>query len=200
MKRTRKRFTTGPIGGERGRITLLATLLLSLLALFIMFSTKKLLLLNEERKQRTQTYLCLKSAFDLYASLQKFMKRTNLSIVTLNAAIIAFKNPALHTMKKMVQRSQELKLLTLSSKLYSRSCQGLQLKIMRDAYPLKSPFPTLKRTLSGTVLLRKKPQSLFLTSRKSYPFLFVIKGKITFAPRLLLTQSKEVLIGPQVRF
>lgn len=180
-------------GGEQGEVILFLLLLLMALGLFMTLSFKKLTLMNIENKQRKSTYLCLKSTMDSFTAHLGFIKKTNLSIVALNAAIAANPTPYLIKLRRIIQTIQDKKSAwVFINQLRKQVCRGLQKVFVKKSFPLKGTGFKPQRSLFGTVLIKQKPASFLLPSRKSPPFLFLIKGKLTFRPELIVHDTKEI--------
>ena len=185
-------FSKDPHGGERGDATLMVLLLVFTLGLFMTLSFKKLSLAHLENRQRKATYLCLKETMDSFVSLQGFIRRTNLAIISINALLVANPTPYLHKLKKLVQMIQNKKTITSVYKtLQTSTCSGLQKLFVKKVFPLKRTGLKLQRTFFGTVSEKKTTSSFFLPSRSSPPFFFFIKGKVHFSPQLQISRTTE---------
>lgn len=186
-------FSNALSGGEQGEITLLILFLLMALGLFMTLSFKKLALMNIENKQRKATYLCLKSTMDTFTSHLGFIKKTNLSIIALNAAIAANPTPYLIKLRRVIQTIQERKSqFVIFNQMRKKVCQGIQKLFVKKSFPLKGDGLKTYRSLFGTALIKKKSTSFLLASRSSPPFMFLIKGKLNFSPNFFIDQTKEI--------
>jgi hypothetical protein len=180
-------------GGERGSLTLSLALLITVFALFLTLSYKKFMMIHLENLQRKKTYLCLKSTLDRYDNHLTFIKRTNLSIQVINASMLAHPTPYLVQLKRVIQKIQEVKSLWVYSKaITQRACEGLQKTFPLMAFPLKKRGIAISRHLSGTVQIKKKAYKFKLPSYKSFPFLFLITGRVSFDPKIQVSHSREI--------
>lgn len=191
-------FLKDRFGGNQGSLTLALAPALGLFALFLVVSGKKLLLLHEERNQRAQTYLCLKETMDHFVDLQAFLKRTNTLILSLNATMLLKPNPALALLKKSIQMAQQAKVGVTILKT-QRLCQGFQKRFTYQAIPARLIGIKLQRSSAGSALMKKKSSSFQIPSKGSIPFLFLIKGHLSFVPSLQVSQTKEIFLGPKVK-
>lgn len=193
MKEEENHFSLSRAGGEQGGLLLNATFLLLIVTLTATLSLKSFLLKDEESHQRKNTYLCFKSTLDLWSKHQRFIKHTNRTIIAIQAALALNPTPALLKLKRVTQRWQDFKNLSRWKKAFSNKyCSGLQLAFVKKSFPLQHRGVKLKRRIIGTVSLKKAPISIFLPSRSSLPFSFLITGKLHFSPQLKVVASKEV--------
>lgn len=187
------RFLKNLTGGERGSLSLAAAFFLLVFALFLALSYKKFMMIHLENKQRKTTYLCLKNTLDRYDDLLFFIKRTNLSILAINASLILHPSPYLLKLKEGIQKVQDVKGQWVWTKaITKKDCKGLQKFFPFKAFPLKKKGILIQRHLSGTAQIKDKPFNFKLPSSSGYPFLFFIMGKISFEPSIKLYESREI--------
>lgn len=180
-------------GNQKGEVTLMLILFLMGLGLFMALSLKKLSLSHSERKQRQQTYLCLKTTMDSFSSHLTFIKRTNMLILSMNALILANPTPYLLKAKRMIQALQNKKnLYTALKAIKNKYCKGIQKLFIKKSFPLKGKFLSVHRSILGTAIIKSKPTQFILPSRHTPPFMFLIKGKLSFSPRYQISKSKEI--------
>lgn len=180
--------------GEGGEVLLLLILFLGSFAMTTAIFQKKLLLYNEELQQREQTYLCLKKSFDSYQKLLQFIDKTNLAIKGINAAILLKPTPELFQLKKVIQKTQDIKAnIAFLKAVKGLSCKGLQKIPILNVYPLQKKGIKIKRSFQGLALRKRNTKKFILPSKSSYPFLFTLTGKVSYEPQLKVTSLKEYL-------
>ncbi|MCR9205686.1 MAG: hypothetical protein NXH75_13970, partial [Halobacteriovoraceae bacterium] len=163
---------------ESGEILLLLILFLGSFAMTTAIFHKKLLLYNEELKQREQTYLCLKKSFDSYQKLLQFIDKTNLAIKGINVAILLKPTPELFQLKKVIQKTQDIKgNIVFLKAIKGFGCKGLQKVPILNVYPLQKKGVKIKRNFQGLALKKRSTKKFILPSKRSYPFLFTLTGK-----------------------
>lgn len=185
--------STSPLGGEQGSLYIGAILMLAILTLIATLSLKTFVVNDEKSFQRKNAYLCLKGTFDLWSHHQKFIKNTNKTILALQTALALKPNPVLLKMIRATQRWQDLKSFTSWKKaIKNKSCQGLQIIFLRRTFPVKLLGLKVRRNPIGLAYLKRKPVNFKLPSHKSWPFFFLIKGKVLYEPKLTLIDSREI--------
>lgn len=185
---------SNPRGWEtKGEVLLLLIFFLGSFAMVTAIYQKKLLLYNEEIEQRRQTYLCFKETIDQYENLLNFMGKTNTAITGINAALLLKPTPELVQLKKVIQKSQQVKgnIIHLRA-VKGFGCFGIQKLSLLNLFPLERKGTDFKRDLQGKILFKTKTQNFTLPSNSKFPFLFSLKGKVQFLPKLQVSQLKEV--------
>jgi hypothetical protein len=177
---------------EKGDVLLLLILFLGAFSMSAIIFQKKILLFNEEIKQRKQTYSCFKKTFDHYEKLLIFLDKSNLAIQGINAAILIKPTPELFQLKKVIQKSQGVKAkISFLKVAKGNGCEGLQKLSMLKVFPLPHRGIKIKRSLSGLALRKDNVEKLVLPSKKKIPFLFTLTGKVQYKPRLNVFLLKE---------
>lgn len=156
---------------------------------------KKTLLYWEEGKQRKQTWLCLKNSFDLFERHIQFIKKSNAAIKVLNGVLIVKPTPETFQMKKAVQKIQEVKdKYAFGSFLLNAGCVGLQKVALGKLFPTQRNGLVLKRNSLGLALLQEGRKNFLLPSRGNPPLIFILRGKVQYQPRLVVSHLKETLL------
>lgn len=183
--------------GDSGQAELLFIFMtftfLSLMALF----SYKMILHYKMNQQRQRAYLCIKESFETHNDAKDYLQFANYGITTAYAILAASGGSAAVHVSRAISALKKLHVFIIMKSFWdiyrNPNCTKEQSLILIAMTPASVSLRRMRvnRDLLGYVNFRNKKQNFIYPSQSIMHSDFIIKGKVHYTPKFILTKTKE---------
>jgi hypothetical protein len=178
---------------QRGSITVLGLFVTVAILGAMAAIYKKMIKENNQTRERLQTYICFKHGLKKVKLSNNLIFHANTSISLINVTKVLNPGPHIETAKQLMQTAQYITYLSfIQNILFKKECHLWNKNLLIKKFPYRlTAYKTLARTPDGLAILKKKKDSLEITSYKHLLESFSLKADYSLYPFFSLKESSE---------